>query len=50
MNTLATGEKPWQNRAHDINLARSICNGERLEIPEDTPLFYAELMQQCMIQ
>ncbi|CAB4392001.1 unnamed protein product [Rhizophagus irregularis] len=27
--------------------ARDICNGERLEIPEDTPSFYAELMQRC---
>ncbi|CAB5392862.1 unnamed protein product [Rhizophagus irregularis] len=27
--------------------AYDICNGERLEIPEDTPNFYSELMQQC---
>ncbi|CAB5198528.1 unnamed protein product [Rhizophagus irregularis] len=27
--------------------SRDICNGERLEIPEDTPSFYAELMQRC---
>ncbi|CAB4474952.1 unnamed protein product [Rhizophagus irregularis] len=27
--------------------AKSICDDERLEIPEDTPKFYAELMQQC---
>uniref|UniRef100_U9TTA7 Protein kinase domain-containing protein n=1 Tax=Rhizophagus irregularis (strain DAOM 181602 / DAOM 197198 / MUCL 43194) TaxID=747089 RepID=U9TTA7_RHIID len=47
MNTLATGKRPWHNRAHDINLAYDICNGERLEIPEDTPNFYSELMQQC---
>ncbi|RIA82618.1 hypothetical protein C1645_835068 [Glomus cerebriforme] len=26
---------------------KDICNGKRLEIPEDTPKFYAELMQQC---
>jgi serine/threonine protein kinase len=47
MNTLATGKRPWYDRAHDINLAKDICDGERLEIPEDTPKFYAELMQQC---
>ncbi|PKY44041.1 kinase-like protein [Rhizophagus irregularis] len=47
MNTFATGKRPWYNRAHDIYLARDICNGERLEIPEDTPSFYAELMQRC---
>uniref|UniRef100_U9SVC0 Protein kinase domain-containing protein n=1 Tax=Rhizophagus irregularis (strain DAOM 181602 / DAOM 197198 / MUCL 43194) TaxID=747089 RepID=U9SVC0_RHIID len=27
--------------------AKDICNGERFEIPEDTPNFYSELMQQC---
>ena len=47
MNTLATGKRPWYDRAHDINLAKCICDGERLEIPSDTPKFYAELMQQC---
>ena len=47
MNTFASGVRPWYYRAHDINLARDICNGERPEIPEDTPRFYAELMKQC---
>jgi serine/threonine protein kinase len=48
MNVLATGKRPWYNEAHDINLAKSICDGKRLEIPEDTPAFYAKLMQQCL--
>ena len=47
MNTFATGKRPWHNRAHDISLAKDICDGERLEIPDDTPKFYVELMQQC---
>ncbi|GBC03437.1 hypothetical protein RclHR1_05120007 [Rhizophagus clarus] len=47
MNILATGKSPWYNRAHDISLAKDICDGERLEIPEDTPSFYARLMRQC---
>ncbi|RIA82927.1 hypothetical protein C1645_743434 [Glomus cerebriforme] len=47
MNTLATGQRPWYNRAHDISLAKDICDGKRLEFPEDTPKFYMELMQQC---
>ena len=47
MNTFASGLRPWYYRAHDTNLARDICNGERPEIPEDTPRFYAELMKQC---
>ena len=37
----------YSNKAHDINLARDICDGERLKIPDDTPKFYAELMQRC---
>ncbi|PKY26964.1 kinase-like protein [Rhizophagus irregularis] len=47
MNILATGKRPWYNRAHNISLAKDICDGERLEIPEDTPSFYAKLMRQC---
>ncbi|GBB95365.1 hypothetical protein RclHR1_25190002 [Rhizophagus clarus] len=47
MYTLATGKKPWYNRAHNIGLAKNICDGERLKIPEDTPKFYVKLMQQC---
>ncbi|RIA92044.1 kinase-like domain-containing protein, partial [Glomus cerebriforme] len=48
MNVFATGKRPWYDRAHDINLAKDICDGKRLEIPEDTPTFYAELMRQCL--
>lgn len=48
MNTLASGQRPWYNRAHDISLAKDICDGNRLEIPEDVPKFYAELIQQCL--
>ena len=47
MNNLATGKRPWYNRAHDLSLAKDICDGKKLEIPEDTPPFYAELMKQC---
>jgi serine/threonine protein kinase len=36
MNTFTTGKRPWYNRAHDIRLAKDIC--------DDTPSFYAELM------
>ncbi|CAB4392064.1 unnamed protein product [Rhizophagus irregularis] len=42
-----SGQRPWYDRAHDHYLAKSICDGERLEIPDDTPKFHAELMQQC---
>ncbi|PKY38849.1 kinase-like protein [Rhizophagus irregularis] len=47
MYTLAAGKRPWYDRAHDHYLAKSICDGERLKIPDDTPKFYAELMKQC---
>src|SRR6266496_5525530 len=47
MNVLVTGKKPWYDRAHDISLAKDICDGKRLKIPEDTPKFYAVLMRQC---
>jgi serine/threonine protein kinase len=46
MNTLASGKRPWYDRAHDINLAKDICDCKRIEIPGDTPKFYTELMQQ----
>ena len=35
MNTFATGKGPEHDRAHDINLAKDICDGESLEIPND---------------
>ncbi|POG72503.1 hypothetical protein GLOIN_2v1595725, partial [Rhizophagus irregularis DAOM 181602=DAOM 197198] len=38
---------PWYNRAHDYNLANDICIGLRPAIPDDTPKFYADLMEQC---
>src|SRR4051812_263590 len=28
MNALATGKRPWYNEAHDINLAKNICDGK----------------------
>jgi len=31
-----------------MNLAKDICDSERLEIPEDIPKFYAELMLVCI--
>ncbi|GBC07328.1 hypothetical protein RclHR1_00740011 [Rhizophagus clarus] len=46
MNTIATGKRPWYDRAHD--LAKSIRDGERFEIPKDTPKFYARLIRKCL--
>jgi serine/threonine protein kinase len=47
MNTISTGRRPWYHKAHDVNLAKDICDGKRLDISVDTPIFYAELMRQC---
>jgi serine/threonine protein kinase len=38
---------PFSNRAHDIQLALSICNGERPKINENTPQCYVDLMKEC---
>jgi serine/threonine protein kinase len=38
---------PFNDRAHDIQLALSICKGERPEIIENTPQCYVDLMKKC---
>ncbi|GES80796.1 kinase-like domain-containing protein [Rhizophagus clarus] len=38
---------PFNNRAHDFQLALSICKGERPEIIENTPQCYIDLMKKC---
>jgi serine/threonine protein kinase len=38
---------PFNNRAHDIQLALSICKGERPEIIKNTPQCYIDLMKKC---
>ena len=42
-----SGIPPFDNRAHDFQLALSICKGERPEIVENTPQCYIELMEKC---
>jgi serine/threonine protein kinase len=42
-----SGVPPFNNRAHDIQLASSICKGERPEIIENTPQCYIDLMKKC---
>jgi serine/threonine protein kinase len=42
-----SGVPPFNNRAHDIQLALSICKGERPEIIENTPQCYIDLMKKC---
>ncbi|CAB5199805.1 unnamed protein product [Rhizophagus irregularis] len=44
---LTSGIPPFNNRAHDIELALSICESERPEIIENTPQYYVDLMKKC---
>ncbi|POG81705.1 kinase-like domain-containing protein [Rhizophagus irregularis DAOM 181602=DAOM 197198] len=38
---------PFNDKAHDLQLALSICKGERPEIIENTPQCYIDLMKKC---
>ncbi|RGB40700.1 kinase-like domain-containing protein [Rhizophagus diaphanus] len=42
-----SGIPPFNNRAHDLQLSLSICEGERPEIIENTPQCYVDLMKKC---
>jgi serine/threonine protein kinase len=42
-----TGKKPFHDRPHDEYLILDILKGERPQITNDTPEFYAELMKKC---
>ena len=44
---LTTGKKPFHDRPHNSSLISDILNGERPQITDDTPEFYAELMKRC---
>ncbi|CAG8535248.1 3394_t:CDS:2, partial [Acaulospora colombiana] len=47
---LTSGELPYQSIPHDKKLAKEICDGKRPEITQDTPKFYANLMERCWDQ
>src|SRR4051812_4640406 len=42
-----TGKKPFYDRSHNHILILDILEGERPQITDDTPEFYAELMKRC---
>ncbi|GBC05223.1 hypothetical protein RclHR1_06100003 [Rhizophagus clarus] len=42
-----SGATPFNNKAHDFQLALSICEGERPKIVENTPQCYVDLMKKC---
>ena len=42
-----SGKKPFHDRPHNHHLISDILKGERPQITDDTPEFYAELMKRC---
>ncbi|CAI2182998.1 8391_t:CDS:2 [Funneliformis geosporum] len=42
-----SGVLPFDNQAHDFQLALDICKGKRPEIIENTPQCYINLMKRC---
>src|SRR5437763_14696729 len=42
-----TGKKPFHDRPHNYILISDILKGERPQITDDTPEFYAKLMKRC---
>src|SRR5690242_3782252 len=42
-----TGKKPFHDRPHNYCLISDILKGERPQITDDTPEFYADLMKRC---
>ncbi|CAI2201687.1 6175_t:CDS:1, partial [Funneliformis geosporum] len=47
MNEIISGFPPFNNVAHDSELAAEICRGTRPEIPEHTPSLLTELIKRC---
>ncbi|GBB97009.1 hypothetical protein RclHR1_00290007 [Rhizophagus clarus] len=48
MYFMATGRQPFDNRAHDYDLALDMCKGIRPDINEpEAPEFYINLMKRC---
>ena len=44
---ISSGQPPFNNYKHDVNLAMSIINGMRPKIVSGTPVEYKNLMKQC---
>src|SRR5688572_28887223 len=42
-----SGIPPFNDKAHDYQLALSICKGKRPEMIENTPQCYIDLMKKC---
>src|SRR5205823_7438303 len=45
---ISTGQQPFRNLPHDLNLAFKICEGLRPAFSINTPDFYIKLAYKCM--
>ena len=50
MCELSTGEVPFKNKHHDMNLAINICQGERPKLSDNAPRIYNEVIGMCWDQ
>src|SRR5437764_1245564 len=48
MSVISTGQQPFINLPHDLDLAFKICGGERPAFSINTPDFYIKLAYKCM--
>ena len=48
MSEISTGQRPFNNIAHDLNLAFKVCEGLRPGFSNNTPKFYIEFAYKCM--
>src|SRR6266540_3941996 len=48
MSVISTGQRPFNDIAHGLDLAFKICGGERPAFSINTPDFYIKLAYKCM--
>ena len=48
MSEISTGQQPFNDKEHDIDLAFKICEGLRPGFSNNTPDFYIKLSYKCM--
>ncbi|GBB94555.1 hypothetical protein RclHR1_02380014 [Rhizophagus clarus] len=44
---ICSGIRPYAGTAHNLGMAKDICEGKRPPVPPGTPSFYSELMKSC---
>lgn len=50
MSEIASGKLAFCERDHDVRFQLAICDGNRPEIPQGTPMCYSDVMQKCWNQ